>query len=105
MPPWLPFRLTSRLPSWNWRRTVAISRGLPMRNSSSPPGAAASASSGIGSVSIVSLAPDESVQRLRTRREDVVELLEPGLGEVADLGVVDEDALHDARLQLRLLGA
>ena len=30
----------------------------------------------------------------------LVDLGQPGLGQVADLGVVDEDALHDARLGL-----
>ena len=30
-----------------------------------------------------------------------VQVVQPGLGQVADLGVVDQDALHDARLELR----
>ena len=41
--------------------------------------------------------PTCSVQRLRAAGQDVVEILEPRLGELADLGVVDEDALHERR--------
>lgn len=37
--------------------------------------------------------------------EQIVETFQPGLGKLADLGVVDEDALHDARLDLRLVAA
>jgi len=34
-----------------------------------------------------------------------VEVLEPGFGQRADLGIVDEDALHDAALELALVAA
>src|SRR5947208_728622 len=81
---------------------AAISRGVLMRNSSRPPGPAPSASSGIGIVSTEGLSSG-SVNRLGAGGEQVVEVVEPGLGELADLGVVDEDALHDARLELCLV--
>src|SRR5690348_5669725 len=106
--PSLPCRLSTTAPSSICLRSRPTSRGEPMRNSSS---AAFMPSSGAGLVCMASpwnasvrLGRGRSVQGLRPAGQDVVEVLEPRLGELADLGVVEQDALHQSRLQLRLVG-
>src|SRR3982751_5705693 len=108
--PSLLCRLRTTAPSRSCFSSVPTSRGDEMRNSSSAslPDMLAS---GAGLVSIAcpqsalpAVARAPSVQGLRPAGQDVVEVLEPGLGQLADLGIVDQDALHQARLQLRLVG-
>ncbi|MNW18490.1 hypothetical protein D3C71_2180740 [compost metagenome] len=44
------------------------------------------------------------MQHLRLSVKHMFDLRQPGLGQRADLGVVAQDALHDARLLSALLG-
>ena len=49
--------------------------------------------------------PSRQCSVFRTSGEQIVEVLEPGLGEEAQFSVVEQDALHDLRLELGFSGA
>src|SRR5687768_4181781 len=83
------FRLSVTFASASCFSMVLISAGAEIRKSDSPPCCAASVFRGIGKVSMA--LRSGSVNDLRTTLHQVVQVFQPRLGELPDLGIVDQD--------------